>query len=128
MPGYPRSQSFARRARARTLDRHDGTPVDIIRVRAEPDLASVVELLHEYAASIGVDPEYQKFSAEVATLPGQRTVTDTRNCTSRGSEFSFSRCLCIGASHAFGTVASLAGAVSLMADSHRRGIATVKPL
>jgi ribosomal protein S18 acetylase RimI-like enzyme len=47
------------------------TTVDIIRVRAEADLASVVELFHEYAASIGVDLEYQKFSAEVATLPGQ---------------------------------------------------------
>lgn len=57
----------------------------------------------------------------------ERAVTDTRDCTSRGSQFSFSHCLCIGASHAFGTVASLAGAVSLRADSHRRGIATVKP-
>ncbi len=47
------------------------TPVDIIRVRAEADLASVVALFHEYAASIGVDLEYQQFSAEVATLPGQ---------------------------------------------------------
>ena len=47
------------------------TPVDIIRVRAEADLASVVELFGEYAASIGVDLQYQEFSAELSALPGQ---------------------------------------------------------
>jgi hypothetical protein len=56
-----------------------------------------------------------------SSRPFERAVTDTRNCTSRGAEFSFSRCLCVGTSHAFGTVASLAGAVSLTADSHLAG-------
>ncbi len=45
--------------------------VEITRARAEADIASIRELFREYAASIGVDLEYQGFSSELATLPGQ---------------------------------------------------------
>jgi GNAT superfamily N-acetyltransferase len=45
--------------------------VDIVQVRGEADIASVGKLFREYAASIGVDLEYQGFSSELATLPGQ---------------------------------------------------------
>ncbi|HEY8051272.1 MAG TPA: GNAT family N-acetyltransferase [Steroidobacteraceae bacterium] len=45
--------------------------VDITQVRAPTDTASVRELFREYAAAIGVDLEYQGFSAELAALPGQ---------------------------------------------------------
>jgi len=45
--------------------------VDITQARAEADIASVGTLFREYAASIGVDLEYQGFSLELATLPGQ---------------------------------------------------------
>ena len=45
--------------------------VDITKARAEADVASVGELFREYAATIGVDLEYQGFSSELATLPGQ---------------------------------------------------------
>jgi GNAT superfamily N-acetyltransferase len=45
--------------------------VDITKARTEADVASVGELFREYAATIGVDLEYQGFSSELATLPGQ---------------------------------------------------------
>jgi putative acetyltransferase len=45
--------------------------VDIIQARAEAEIAAVGTLFREYAASIGVDLEYQGFSEELATLPGQ---------------------------------------------------------
>jgi putative acetyltransferase len=45
--------------------------VDITPARAAEDIASVGELFREYAASIGVDLEYQGFSSELAGLPGQ---------------------------------------------------------
>jgi putative acetyltransferase len=45
--------------------------VDITQVRAQADIASVRELLREYAVSIGVDLEYQGFNAELGGLPGQ---------------------------------------------------------
>ena len=45
--------------------------LDIIQVRAEADIAAVRELFGEYAASIGVDLEYQGFSAELGALPGE---------------------------------------------------------
>ena len=45
--------------------------IEITRARAEADIASIRELFREYAASIGVDLEYQGFSSELATLPGQ---------------------------------------------------------
>ena len=45
--------------------------VAITQARAAEDIASVGELFREYAASIGVDLEYQGFSSELAGLPGQ---------------------------------------------------------
>jgi hypothetical protein len=45
-------------------------PVSITQVRAEPDIALVRELFVEYAGSIGIDLEYQGFSAELEGLPG----------------------------------------------------------
>jgi len=45
--------------------------VDITQARTEADIASVRELFREYAASIGVDLEYQGFSSELVALPGQ---------------------------------------------------------
>jgi putative acetyltransferase len=45
--------------------------VGITEVRAAAEVAAVGELLREYAAAIGVDLDYQGFSAELATLPGQ---------------------------------------------------------
>jgi len=45
--------------------------VDITQAQAETDIASVAKLFREYAASIGVDLEYQGFSSELAALPGQ---------------------------------------------------------
>jgi putative acetyltransferase len=45
--------------------------VEITQARSEEDIASVGELFREYAASIGVDLEYQGFSSELAGLPGQ---------------------------------------------------------
>jgi GNAT superfamily N-acetyltransferase len=45
--------------------------VEVIPVRGEADIASAAILFREYAASIGIDLEYQGFSAELATLPGQ---------------------------------------------------------
>lgn len=44
--------------------------VDITQARAPADIAAVGELLREYAAAIGVDLEYQGFSAELGALPG----------------------------------------------------------
>ena len=46
-------------------------PVSITPVRAQSDLVVVKELFVEYAASIGIDLEYQGFSAELAGLPGK---------------------------------------------------------
>ena len=43
--------------------------VEITQARSEEDIASVGELFREYAASIGVDLEYQGFAAELASLP-----------------------------------------------------------
>jgi putative acetyltransferase len=43
----------------------------ITRARTEADLACVKELFLEYAASIGIDLEYQGFSKELAGLPGK---------------------------------------------------------
>ena len=40
-------------------------------VRSETDIASIRVLFREYAATIGIDLEYQGFSAELATLPGK---------------------------------------------------------
>jgi len=45
--------------------------VEISPARAAEDIASIGELFREYAASIGVDLEYQGFSSELAGLPGQ---------------------------------------------------------
>jgi putative acetyltransferase len=45
--------------------------VDITAVRAAADVAAVGKLWREYAAAIGVDLDYQGFSAELAALPGQ---------------------------------------------------------
>lgn len=45
--------------------------VEIIPVRGEADIACAGILFREYSASIGIDLEYQGFSAELATLPGQ---------------------------------------------------------
>ena len=45
--------------------------VEITQARAEADIALIRELFREYAASIGVDLEYQGFSSELAGLPGQ---------------------------------------------------------
>jgi putative acetyltransferase len=45
--------------------------VEITLVRAEADIVSVAELFGEYASSLGVDLEYQGFSAELGALPGQ---------------------------------------------------------
>ena len=45
--------------------------VEISPARAAEDIASIGELFLEYAASIGVDLEYQGFSSELAGLPGQ---------------------------------------------------------
>jgi GNAT superfamily N-acetyltransferase len=45
--------------------------LDIIQVRAAADIAVVRDLFREYAASIGVDLEYQRFSAELGALPGE---------------------------------------------------------
>jgi putative acetyltransferase len=45
--------------------------VDIVQARGEAAIAAVGKLFREYAASIGVDLEYQGFSSELATLPGQ---------------------------------------------------------
>ena len=45
--------------------------VEISPARTAEDIASIGELFREYAASIGVDLEYQGFSSELATLPGQ---------------------------------------------------------
>ena len=45
--------------------------IDITVVRAAADVDAVGELLREYAAAVGVDLDYQGFSAELAALPGQ---------------------------------------------------------
>jgi putative acetyltransferase len=45
--------------------------LDITQARATADIAAVRELLREYAASLGVDLEYQGFSAELGALPGE---------------------------------------------------------
>jgi putative acetyltransferase len=45
--------------------------VEIRAIRAESDVASARLLFREYEASIGVDLEYQGFSAELAALPGK---------------------------------------------------------
>jgi putative acetyltransferase len=45
--------------------------ITISQVRTESDVARVRELFTEYAASIGIDLEYQGFSVELATLPGK---------------------------------------------------------
>lgn len=45
--------------------------VSITQARAESDIALVKELFVEYAASIGIDLEYQGFSKELAGLPGK---------------------------------------------------------
>jgi GNAT superfamily N-acetyltransferase len=45
--------------------------IDITQARTDADLALARELFREYAASIGIDLEYQGFSAELASLPGQ---------------------------------------------------------
>jgi GNAT superfamily N-acetyltransferase len=45
--------------------------VEIRPVRVEADIASARVLFCEYAESIGIDLEYQGFSAELAALPGQ---------------------------------------------------------
>lgn len=45
--------------------------VEITPARSSADLACAAELFREYAASIGIDLEYQGFSAELAALPGQ---------------------------------------------------------
>jgi putative acetyltransferase len=45
--------------------------VEIRAIRAAPDISSIRMLFREYEASIGVDLEYQGFSAELAALPGQ---------------------------------------------------------
>ena len=47
------------------------SPVSITRAKAESDIALVKELFNEYAASLGVNLEYQGFSAELAGLPGK---------------------------------------------------------
>jgi ribosomal protein S18 acetylase RimI-like enzyme len=46
-------------------------PVRITQARAESDIALVKELFIEYSATIGIDLEYQGFSAELAGLPGK---------------------------------------------------------
>jgi len=46
-------------------------PVSITQVRHESDIAVMKDLFVEYAASIGIDLEYQGFSAELAGLPGK---------------------------------------------------------
>jgi putative acetyltransferase len=46
-------------------------PVSITQAKADSDIAVVKELFVEYAASIGIDLEYQGFSAELAGLPGK---------------------------------------------------------
>ena len=49
-----------------------GAPsIEINPVRGEADIAAAGILFREYSASIGIDLEYQGFSAELATLPGQ---------------------------------------------------------
>ena len=45
--------------------------LSITPARAESDIALVRELFVEYAESIGIDLEYQGFSAELAGLPGK---------------------------------------------------------
>jgi ribosomal protein S18 acetylase RimI-like enzyme len=45
--------------------------VSITRARAESDIALLKELFVEYSASIGINLEYQGFSAELAGLPGK---------------------------------------------------------
>jgi ribosomal protein S18 acetylase RimI-like enzyme len=45
--------------------------VEIRAIRAEPDISGMRMLFREYEASIGVDLEYQGFSAELAALPGE---------------------------------------------------------
>ena len=45
--------------------------VEISPARTAEEIASIGELFREYAASIGVDLEYQGFSSELAGLPGQ---------------------------------------------------------
>jgi putative acetyltransferase len=45
--------------------------IEIVQVRADADIAAARELFLEYEKTIGVNLEYQGFSTEVATLPGQ---------------------------------------------------------
>jgi len=45
--------------------------VDIDAVREDADVVAARSLFREYAAAIGIDLEYQGFSAELAALPGQ---------------------------------------------------------
>ncbi|MEO8870726.1 MAG: GNAT family N-acetyltransferase [Granulicella sp.] len=44
-------------------------PITLVRVESEEHIAEVRELFLEYAAAIGVDLEYQGFTAELAALP-----------------------------------------------------------
>jgi len=46
-------------------------PVSITQAKLESDMALVKGLFIEYAASIGIDLEYQGFSAELEGLPGK---------------------------------------------------------
>ena len=45
--------------------------VSITEVRAQSEIALVRDLFIEYASAIGIDLEYQGFSAELASLPGK---------------------------------------------------------
>ena len=45
--------------------------ITITQARTETDIALVKQLFLEYAGSIGVDLEYQRFGAELAGLPGK---------------------------------------------------------
>jgi ribosomal protein S18 acetylase RimI-like enzyme len=56
------------------LQSHAGTPREsrrfkLIQVEGAPSIASARELFREYSAAIGIDLEYQGFSAELASLP-----------------------------------------------------------
>lgn len=45
--------------------------ISILPVRTEADLSSAKTLFITYAASIGVDLEYQAFATELGTMPGK---------------------------------------------------------
>jgi len=71
-------------------------------VRSPADLAAVVSLFHDYAASLPIDLSYQNFDAELATLPGKYAPPDGALLVARGDGASVRGCVGLRAMSAAG--------------------------